>query len=304
VLVSLVLTFGLLRNDPFNLPLLAISYLIPLIIYSYNYYEEMDRDRLTKPDRTAYLEKRVKIYPFLISGYVASLATLMVLYGGQMWTLYVVVGILVAAGILYTVYLKRLTRYVTGFKTYFVTAEWALATVFLYTQYMERRPEGFPLAIFGFVFLKILVNAVFYDLKDIRSDGREGLKTIPVVLGWDGAIRLLYLFNLASAAMPVIGVLTGELPGSALVLIVFTMYDFYYLIHAERSGEEGMAPKDYAIADYEFILWPWAVGIGLVLLDWFGPLPTAAIVMLIMLGAAKKLFTGHAIVPHPVECPP
>lgn len=274
--------------------MLAITYLIPLIVYSYNYYEELDRDRLTKPDRTAYLEKRVKIYPFLISGYVASLATLIVLYDQQLLRLSVIVGILLAAGILYTVYLKRLTRYVTGFKSYFVTAEWALAAILLYTLYMEKLPERFPLAIFVFVFLKILVNAVFYDLKDIRSDGREGLKTIPVVLGWDRAIRLLYIFNLISPVPLIIGVLAGELPGSALVLIVFTMYDFYYLIHAKLSGEAGMTLKDYAIADYEFILWPWAVSICLVLLDRFGPLPTTALVILIMLGAAKTLFTGHA----------
>jgi 4-hydroxybenzoate polyprenyltransferase len=301
VLPAIVLTLGLLRNDPVNLPLLAISYLIPLIIYSYNYYEELDRDRLTKPDRTAYLEKRVKIYPVLISLYVASLGTLMVLYSGQKWTLYAVVGILVAAGILYTVYLKRLTRYVTGFKSYFVTAEWTLAAVYLYTLYTERRPEGFPLAVFGFVFLKILVNVAFYDLKDIRSDGRDGLKTIPAVLGWGGAIRLLYLFSLASPALLVAGMLTGELPGSALVLVVFTMYDLYYLVHAERSGEEGMTSKDYAIADREFLLWPPAAVIGMLLLDLIGPVPMAALLALIVLGAAKMLFTGRAAVRHPVS---
>ncbi len=155
MLASIVLTFGLLNNDPLDLPLLAISYLIPLIIYSYNYYEELDRDRLTKPDRTAYLEKRVKIYPVLISVYMASLVTLIVLYDQHLLRLSVIVVILVAAGILYTVYLKRLTRYVTGFKSYFVTAEWALAAILLYTLYMEKLPEGFPLVIFVFVFLKI-----------------------------------------------------------------------------------------------------------------------------------------------------
>ncbi len=142
--------------------------------------------------------------------------------------------------------------------------------------------------------LRYLVNAVFYDLKDIRSDGEEGLKTIPVVLGWNRAIRLLYLFNMITPVPLIIGVLAGELPGSALVLIVFTIYDFYYLRHAELSGEAGMTLKDYAIADYEFILWPWAVGLGLVLIDRFGPLPTAALLVLIVLGAAKALFTGRA----------
>ena len=66
-----------------------------------------------------------------------------------------------------------------------------------------------------------------------------------------------------------------------------------------------MAQKDYAIADYEFFLWPWAVGIGLVLLDWFGPLTLAAIVVLIVIIAAGKLFAGRAAGRDPpAESPP
>lgn len=305
ILASLVLTFGLLRDAPLNPTVLAIAYLIPLIIYAYNYYEELDRDRLTNPDRTAYLEKRVKIYPFLISGYVALLATLVVLYDGQLSMLYAIVGILLAAGILYTAGLKGLTRYVPGFKSYFVTAEWALAAVVLCALFTKNLPERFPLFTFVFVFGRILVNAIYFDLKDVRSDGSEGLQTVPVVMGRDRTIRLLYLFNLLSPVPLFLGVLTGELPGVALVLVVFTFYGFRYLRLAELAGEAGMAQKDYAIADYEFFLWPWAAGIGRVLLDWFGPLTLAAIVALIVVLAAGKLFAGRAAGGNPpAKSPP
>jgi hypothetical protein len=83
--------------------------------------------------------------------------------------------------------------------------------------------------------------------------------------------------------------LTGELPRIALVLIVFTMYDFYYLRHAELAGEQGMTPKDYAIADYEFLLWPWAVITGVMLLDRFGPLLPATLSLLIVALTAREL---------------
>lgn len=305
ILASLVLTFGLLRGTPLNPTVLAIAYLIPLIIYAYNYYEELDRDRLTNPDRTAYLEKRVKIYPFLISGYVATLATLVVLYEGQLSMLYAIVGILLTAGILYTAGLKGLTRYVPGFKSYFVTAEWALAAVVLCVLVTENLPEKFPLFTFLFVFGRILVNAIYFDLKDVRSDGSGGLQTVPVFLGQGRTIRLLYLFNLLTPVPLFLGVLTGELPGVALVLVVFTFYGFHYLRLAELAGEEGLAQKDYAIADYEFFLWPPAAGIGLVLLDWFGPFTLAAIVALIVVLAAGKLFAGRAAGRNPpAESPP
>ncbi len=192
-----------------------------------------------------------------------------------------------------------------GFKSYFVTAEWALAAVILCALVTENMPERFPLFTFVFVFCRILVNAIFFDLRDVRSDGREGLQTIPVVLGRVSTIRLLYLFNLLSPVPLFLGVLTGELPGVALVLVVFTFYGFLYLRLAELAGEAGMAQKDYAIADYEFFLWPWAAGIGLLLLDRFGPLTLAAIVALIVILAAGKLFAGRAASRNPpAESPP
>jgi 4-hydroxybenzoate polyprenyltransferase len=299
MLASLVFTFGLLRGTPLNPAVLAIAYLIPLIIYAYNYYEELNGDRLTNPDWTSYLDKRVKIYPFLISGYVATLATLVILYNGQLSMLYAIVGILLVVGVLYTTGLKGLTRYVPGFKSYFVTAEWALAATILCTLVAENLPEKFPLFTFVFVFCRILVNAIYFDLKDVRSDVGEGLQTVPVVLGRRRTIRLLYLFNLLSPVPLFLGVLTSELPGVALVLVVFTFFCFYYLRQAETAGEEEMVRKDYAIADYEIFLWPWAAGIGLVLLDWLGPYPLAAIVTLISMLAAVRLFTGRAAGKNP-----
>ncbi len=282
VLPSIVIAIALARNDPLNLPILAISYLGPLIVYSYNYYGELEKDRLTMPDRTSYLEKKAKAYPVLISAYVGLMAAAVVLYQGDIWKLGIIVGILLAAGILYTLCLKRLTRYVPGFKTYFVTGEWALAAVLMYATYANDAPATLLLAAFCFVFLRVLINVIFSDLKDIRSDSNDGLKTIPVVLGWNGTIRLLYLLNLASPLPLVISALAGWVPGIVLVLIVFIMYDFYYLRHAKISGEASMKLKDYAFADYEFILWPWAIAIGVLLQDWFGPLLPATLVLLII----------------------
>lgn len=290
VLSSMVLTLGLFHRDPLNLPVLAIAYLIPLIIYSYNYYAEMERDRLTMPDRAAYLEKKARIYPFLISGYVALLAALIVLYDKHLFRLVAIVGVLLAAGILYTLSLKRLTRYVTGFKSYFVAGEWAIAIVLLHGMYANDAPGAFPLAIFCFILLRLLINVIFFDLKDIRSDGGEGLRTIPVVLGWKGTIRLLHLLNLLSPVPLVVGVLAGEQPGIALALVIFTMYGFRYLRHAELSEETGMTSSDYAIADFEFILWPVAAGIGVLAQDWLGPVPAAALAMLVVLWMARGLF--------------
>ena len=282
VLPSMVLTLGLVRNEPLNLPLLAIAYLITLVVYTYNYYEELDRDRLSMPERAAYHKKKARAYPWLIGGYVALLSALAILYDRRLPELCITAGIVLTAGILYTAYLKRITKVVPGFKCYYVTGVWVLAVVLLYGIYTDRGPGTVLPALFCFLFAKLLVNTIFYDLRDIRSDGREGLKTVPVVLGRDRTIPLLYLLSLVPPVFLLIAVLTGEARGVALVLLSFTIYEFYYISIARASGEGAANRKDYALADYEFLLWPVAVWACGELLVRFGPYLTTAAVILFM----------------------
>ncbi|HUL61775.1 MAG TPA: UbiA family prenyltransferase [Methanocella sp.] len=281
VLPSMILAFALVNGDPLNLPLLAIAYLIPLIVYSFNYYAELEGDRPVMPERSAYLEKRARRYPYLISFYAGLLSALIVLYAQRLPELGVMVGALVVAGILYTAGLKRLTRHIPAFKTTYVAAEWAAAATLLYPVYAGRGLETAPVAFFGFVFIKVAVNSVFYDLKDIGTDGRDGLKTVPVVLGRERTIRWLYLLSLLAPVPLLAGVLAGDLPGAALILAGFTGYDFYYLRRAQLASHGGMTSGYYALADYEFPLWPLAAAVGLALLEGFGPVPLAALVVLI-----------------------
>jgi hypothetical protein len=96
------------------------------------------------------------------------------------------------------------------------------------------------------------------------------------------------------------GILTGAMPGIALVLLVFTVYEFHYLGSAEALGEGGMTHTNYAMADYEFLLWPLAVIVGLALLRWSGFFLPAALTMLIIACAVKeRLARGGASVSHP-----
>ncbi|OPY25783.1 MAG: prenyltransferase [Methanocella sp. PtaU1.Bin125] len=285
ILPSVILAFGLVRGDPVDPLLLAIAYLIPLVIYAYDYYRELDRDRLTQPERAGYLKKKGRIYPYLISGYVASLSALIVLYGRCLPELAAMIGVLLGAGMLYTAFLKRMTRFVPGFKSFYVTGVWVLAIALMYIIYSGRRPEALLPVLVCFMFIKLATNAVFYDLRDIGADGRDGLKTIPVVLGWRRTIQLLYLLCLLSPVPLLAGMLAGAVPGGAMALLAFTAYDLGFVRLAETKGEAGMAARHYAVADFEFLPWPAAVAACLWLLDVYGPAPTAALMALAVGGS-------------------
>ncbi|UTB33549.1 MAG: hypothetical protein NKF70_04745 [Methanobacterium sp. ERen5] len=70
---SLVLTTMIITNSEVNIPLLVISYLLPLIVYSFDYMRDLEKDLETNSERSKYLLKKKKstlsysrsIFPFL-----------------------------------------------------------------------------------------------------------------------------------------------------------------------------------------------------------------------------------------------
>ncbi len=53
--------------------------------------------------------------------------------------------------------------------------------------------------------MKGMINAIFFDLKDSLTDSKEGLKTLPVILGNKNAIKLLHVLNFAAFIPLIIG---------------------------------------------------------------------------------------------------
>ncbi len=286
----LVFTLGLISGDTADLTLLAIAYLIPLVVYAHDYHHGMCRDRLEQPERARHLRRRARAYPYLIGGYLALLVTLMAAYHRRFPGLAMAVGILLAAGALYTVFFKRVTRYLTGFKSYYVTGVWVLTIALLYEMYTARALAGFLPAIMAFLYVRLLANAIFYDLRDVRSDRRDGLKTIPVALGWKRTIGLLYLLCVVAQALLLAGVMAGFVPSPALGLSLFTAYNLFYVRLAHVRGEGGMTAGHYVLADIEFLLWP-IMGLAIRWLDGrSSPFFTATLVGAMMVGSVLLIW--------------
>ncbi len=55
-------------------------------------------------------------------------------------------------------------------------------------------PLHLPLITY-FLFIKLLVNSILFDLRDIHGDRAAGVKTLPVMLGRETTHRLLVLIN-------------------------------------------------------------------------------------------------------------
>jgi 4-hydroxybenzoate polyprenyltransferase len=251
---AFVFSEAVLLNIHVELELLLIAYLLPLIVYCYNYYSELDTDNVTNPDRVSYLKKWEKWSPLIIGVYGGLLAVLLIRHADNGLTIFVFA--LIASGILYTLTFKNLTKKIPGFKNIYTSLVWASAGAFLLPFYYFMDITPFYVPIFSLIFLKGLINSAFFDLKDKKSDRERGLKTLPVLLGKKRTINYLKTMNMIAIFPLAIGVYTGIIPLFALAMIAFYLYDSYYIGKAERVADQDLQVISYMFADTEFILWP------------------------------------------------
>lgn len=257
---AFVLSVSILLNTSIDWPVLAIAYLTPLIVYSYNYYGELEKDLVTNPERAAYLRKKVSIYPFILGTYIILLGILLFKFSNPVMIIFVF--ILVLCGIFYTLLFKDLTKEIPGFKGVYIASVWALAGAFFFNFHYMLSWGLFSVLMFLFIFLRGIINVTFFDIKDIVSDKANGLKTLPVILGKDRTLIFLHVLNVLAFIPLVVGIYIGIIPLFALSLVVFYFYDMYYLKKANAVNKKGLRMISYTLADAEFILWPILLIIG------------------------------------------
>jgi 4-hydroxybenzoate polyprenyltransferase len=117
-----------------------------------------------------------------------------------------------------------------------------------------------------FVFATTFVAATACDLRDIQEDARRGVRTIPARFGATRAMWLLQAVNLATVAIPLLGVAAGVLPRPALALALYPLPVALYL---HRMGSPGADLTFYSdvIADAAFLVQPLLAFAGLAFLE-------------------------------------
>ncbi|MBU4534451.1 MAG: UbiA family prenyltransferase [Euryarchaeota archaeon] len=246
---SLLLTVSLSTDMPHDMIIILVSFLLPLIIYSYDYYADMAKDIETNPER-ANLDKKLNYN--LIILYVCFLIGLIIYIFNYMIILFVLT--LFAMGILYASVFKKITLKIPAFKNFYLSFIWSLWGTFLIVMYNYEEVNIRLVLIFLFIYAKVLLNTIFFDIKDAKSDKKEGLKTLPAVLGIFKTITYLHVLNLLTAFILILGGILYILPPYCLLLTIFYLYVFYYL-EIIKNKSQALSKKSM-LADLEAIFYP------------------------------------------------
>ena len=245
-------TSAFLLDIPITLDFLLVVYLIFYVIYSYNRLEEFEGDFLTNPSRTRHIKKYINYLPFVIFCSTLVIVFLLI-YSGNFWNLIFGLSILLS-GVSYTKYFKKITRKIAGFKSFYASFVWALLVLFL-SFYYSFPLESSVFLIFTFIFLRLLTNTIFSDIKDIELDKKDNLKTIPILLGKKKTLNYLHIFNIFSFVPIVVGVSMNLLPLFSLTLLIFCLYSIFYLKMVGYKKTD-VCRLSYMMVDGEYLFWP------------------------------------------------
>lgn len=260
--VSIVYTASILLGIKITWDFLTIVYLGTESIYLYNRYKEFEIDSLTNPERTSHIKKNIKKIPFVILIFFLIGFSILIYY--QKFAALLFGVILFILGLLYSKVFKSLTQRIVGFKNFFVSLMWTLLVVLLAVYYSLP----FNLALFLisiFVFLRLLDNTIFFDIKDVESDRKKHLITLPIVLEDNKLFKSLVLITFSATVPIIVGVFLGLLPTVSLLLF-FTVPYGLYCFKKSRETKTNIAFLYNVIRDGEYILWSLFILLGKFLL--------------------------------------
>jgi len=257
---SIVFVSGILLKIQITWDVLFVTYILFYPLFLYNRFKEIKMDCLTNSQRTQHIKKYIKFIPIILY-LVIFILVISLIYFSNFRAL--IFGLLVLFfGFLYTIIFKKFTNKIPLFKDLYVASVFALLPFFLLVYYSYFLVSINVLLLSLLIFLESFLMPVFLDIKDIESDKREKLRTLPVMLGKEKTIVFLSIFNLIGTITIMVFIFyLSTLPKLILMLLFTVPFDFYCYILVKRQRRFG-----YILQGGKFILWPFLIFLGKIIL--------------------------------------
>ena len=260
---SMAATATLLLGRSPTWDLLLMAYLFTLGAYTINRVSDFPEDSLSHPDRTAYLRGRLRALKgvaagcFAVGYFLAYLRNL-VFFAALLVPLALALAYSLGSDTMKgAVGVSRLKDAILV-KNVTISFGWSLIPVLVGLYFLQL-----PLAVLAlapFIFLRLMVNTIFFDQRDVDADRAVGVTTLPLKMGVPGSSRVMDLIDVTSAVYLVAAVAAGVLPLFTAALLAFVPYSLAYRAYA-ASGKHRDSLRDFA-ADGEYVLWGVVTYIG------------------------------------------
>ncbi len=257
---ALAFTTALLLGFTPTFDLLLAAYLFTYGSYSLNRKRESTQDMLSSPDRTRYLLRREKyVNSIIFSCYLG--AMLIALLRSTIF--FAALFVPLTLSYLYNVGSRRFIPIIGAsrlkekflVKNTAVSAGWGLVA-FLILIYYEGMVTSTVLAVYTLIFLRIFINTVFCDMRDVKSDSAAGILTIPILIGAYRTKIILVVLNTFSGLFVLVATAVGLLPPIAYFINIITLYGYYYILRSFRTNANMVYLSDFVAEGEEIVSVP------------------------------------------------
>lgn len=259
--VSITFASAILLSIKITWDFLMIVYLGIYSVYLYNRYYELDKDSLTNFQSVNYFKKYARFSPLIILFCIFIIFLIQIYF--QPSSSILISALMLFLGIFYSIYLKKLTEKIFAFKNFFIPLMWASLIFFLAIYYSFSINYGL-LLIFILIFLRIFIAATSSDIRDIESDKKENLKTLPVILGKESTFIFLNVLNVLTIFPILIGFYFKLLPNLSLTLLFTSVYAFYYINVAKKPTTD-ITNFNKKVIYPENIFWIFYISLGILI---------------------------------------
>jgi len=250
-IVSLTIMAAILLRLRYDFPIFLLIFSGTSLSYTINRMADTQEDAINSPKRLLLLNKyRALIYIylpiFLASFFYVSFLNWVV---GLITTINILIAVIYSIGFPMTGLRKLKATF--GVKNAVISTVWATSLLIL-GAYNSTFSAGL-LLLTVFVFMRIFLGSVLFDIRDMRGDTALNIKTIPTTWGVKKALQFCWIINIASVLLIFVAVILGTLPPQAYLLLLIALYQIYPLltITSESTDKEFLCG---VIVDGEYLL--------------------------------------------------
>lgn len=243
--------------------LLIAAYLFTYASYTLNRKREIKQDLLSSPKRTFHIQERAKYLNWIV--FISYSISLFIAINRSIFFFELLLAPLIFS-YLYNIGSKNfvpligVSRFKEKFliKNIFVSASWGLVS-FLTLVYFDGAISSTVFAVYFLIFIRVFINTVFSDIKDIKSDSSIGMITIPILLGTGRTRNLLLILNTISGFFVILAVSIGIFPPMMHFVNLITIYGYYYLLISYKSNADMNYLSEFVAEGEELVSVPLAL---------------------------------------------
>lgn len=239
-----------LLNEKSSFDLIVVVYLTFQYIYFYDRSKDLDKDRITNPERSIHLERYINKSGLVLVVLGVGAASSAIYFSGIPAMLFAITVILL--GFMYPIYFKKLTRLIPVFKDLYVSFVYLLLTFFVLIYFSSAITFNLDLFVTAlFVFVEMLLTQLLLDFKDYLVDKKNKLKTLPVMVGKKKALLYMKVLSVSMASVFVFIVASQGLHRLLFPLIILCLFINLYTLYKIDRNETG----GYLASSGKFAAW-------------------------------------------------